>query len=675
MAAPALARVPEPSVTRNDTRSRFRPDIEGLRGIAVLLVVAFHAGITGASGGFIGVDVFFVLSGYLITGVLVAEEQRTHKIDVIGFYARRVCRLLPASALVLLTTMGVGMLVLSPLEQTRFARTALAAALNVSNIWFARQANDYFAPEVESNPLLHTWSLSVEEQFYVFWPILIMLVLRINRSRRMLIATMATVVALSFIGATWLTQTNAVWAFFGSPVRAWEFGAGGLASMIPAMLLRGHRACAQSIGWVGIAAVLSSAVLYDHQTTFPGFTALIPALGTVAILVGGVGAPERGVCRVLHARILQRLGQLSYSWYLWHWPVLVIAAALIPSLSLAARIICAFASLGIAALTYRFVESPVRHNSYLQRRPVLSVSFAIVLTAITAVAALGWHQAGLQASASSEQKRVFQAALDYSLPPDIGCTPKFQHTNVQECVFGSPHSPATVVLFGDSHAENWLAGLELVAKEHNWRLVTLIKHGCPAADVPVYNRVIRGIDVSCPEWREAALRRISALRPNAVVVGSASKLAVTAATDAQESSIQRWHDGTRRTLRKISTVTGRVVLLMDTPRPGFDVPTCLSRVAEHTWLPRNVCSVNRHQAVNAEVAQAEDVATRGLHNVLRVDFTDSFCMGELCVPARDGVVIYRDKDHITGAYSRHLAPVLSQLLVPLISPAIVTAKL
>jgi peptidoglycan/LPS O-acetylase OafA/YrhL len=269
----------------NGSSAAFRPDIEGLRGIAVLMVVAFHCGIPGFSGGFTGVDVFFVLSGYLITGLLVAEIRETGELHLLQFYARRIRRLLPASALMLAPTLLIGAAILAPQEVIFAGRTGRATALYLSNLFFAINAANYFAPDIKTNPLLHTWSLAVEEQFYLFWPLLILLGLRVWRSMRALIAVEASVTLLSLGGCLWWTAHAGAFAFYQLPARAWEFGIGGLAALLPHGTLRLPSISRQALGWWGMVGIAASAICITEVWNFPGWMALIPVLGTATVLV------------------------------------------------------------------------------------------------------------------------------------------------------------------------------------------------------------------------------------------------------------------------------------------------------------------------------------------------------------------------------------------------------
>ena len=366
-------------------RGAFRPDIEGLRAIAILLVVGFHAGVPGFSGGYVGVDVFFVLSGYLITGLLVREIEKNGSVDLPNFYARRARRLLPALALTLLVTVLVGIAIYPPFEanQGGFGATAVSTAAYASNLYFAGSSTDYFGPDREKNPLLHTWSLSVEEQFYLLWPLFIMFAVgafawqgRKNMNRSRLFWWMSAAAAASFALSFYLTSRQQPWAYFSSPTRAWEFALGAIFVLLP------YKAGKEAsfVGWVGLAGIGLAAIAFDRTTVFPGLPALLPAISTGLALRG---AEANGLMvRVLSLEPLQKIGRLSYSWYLWHWPVIVFGAAIIAAPSLALRVGLALASLAIAAASFRWVEDPIRHNRGLAKRPMYAFAMAAAIAVV-----------------------------------------------------------------------------------------------------------------------------------------------------------------------------------------------------------------------------------------------------------------------------------------------------
>lgn len=668
-AVPApLAAVPGalPPVRPADGKARaFRGDIEGLRGVAVLLVVAFHAGVPGWTGGFVGVDVFFVLSGYLITGLLSSEMELEGGLRLREFYARRVRRLLPASALVLLATLAAAAALLSPLEQVRLSGSALATAAYASNLWFMRRSTDYFAVETESNPLLHTWSLAVEEQFYLVWPLVVLAAFGAARSRRRLGWWIAALSLVSLVGCVWLTELRRPWAYFGTPARAWEFGAGALLCLLPAAFLRARAPAGRILGWAGLVALCAAAAGFSSKTAFPGYAALLPVAATGAILLAGVAAPNAGASRLMEHPVLQFLGRHSYSWYLWHWPLLAFGAALAPELSLAGRLGCAAASLGLAVLTYRWVERPMRFHSGLARSPGRTLAYGGVLTVCVLGAALGAERWAAHASARPDQRRYAEATVDRSRADAAECTTTIMGEGVQECVGGDTASARVLVLFGDSHGAHWYPAVEPAARQQGLRLVTLLKASCPPMDAPLMSSRLGREYRECARWREAALARIAELRPVAVLATSASiyfRGGPGPESEHAQLSPEAWRDGWIRTLATLQAGGTLPLLLHDSPRPGFNVPTCLSRSAYLPWHRGEGCSFRREVALVPEVDAAEAAALAAVPGARGVDLSDHFCTAGVCNAVLRGEVIYRDDNHLTATFAALLAPAMRERL-------------
>jgi peptidoglycan/LPS O-acetylase OafA/YrhL len=635
--------------------SGFRPDIEGLRGIAVLLVVLYHAGVPGFRGGFIGVDVFFVLSGYLITSILVKEVERSGGVDLWQFYARRARRLLPASTLVLLVTVIVGMWVYTPMEQADVARTAFASATYMSNIWFAVNAADYFAASAETNPLLHTWSLSVEEQFYFVWPALILLALRWGGSRRRLLLVIAAVSLVSLVGSLWLTETRQAWAFYGSPVRAWEFGVGGIASLISAGWIHARRRTSLALGVGGLLLVGAGTVFYTAETRFPGLAAIVPVAGTVALLIAGVGAPGAGIGRLLALAPLQRVGQLSYSWYLWHWPVLVIAAVISPGLALPGRILCVVVALGLAAATYAYVENPIRGHPRLSLRPARSLWMAVLITVFAGGISLGWRHSALRASESPRHQQFAAAAQDRHQLGD--CNATFGEEHVQGCVFGDTAADRSVVLFGDSHAAQWFPAFEILAREQGWRLVTMTKSACPAVPLPVVDRRLRHPE-ECSNWRESAMDRIMALDTDLVVLASAPR--------RYRQSTSKWQKAFDSTFRRLDSAGIATLVLWGTPVSGQNIPHCLSRATVQRRDPIEACAVDRSAAMYTAPFKGAQRAASGRAHVRVADLSGYFCEDGVCDPVVRGAIVLYDDNHLTATMAERMAPTLAKYVSPLL---------
>ncbi len=659
-------------ILRADTRPimTFRSDIEGLRAIAILLVVLFHCGLPGFSGGFVGVDVFFVLSGFLITGMLVNEIQRTSKLDLLEFYARRVRRLLPAFALVLVATLLVGAILLSPGELNLAGYAGRAAALYMSNMFFDKNARGYFDQDVEFNPLLHTWSLAVEEQFYVFWPVLILVTLRWGRSMRALIAVLCVVTIISLGVGLWFTTHHGTFAFYELPARAWEFGVGGLAVLLSRGRLKIQVGWWSALSWIGLFAILGTGFLYSRMegVSFPGWLALLPTVGTTVVLLAGTEYPNRGAGIVLATPVLQLLGRLSYSWYLWHWPVLVFAAVLIPTISVAGKVVAAALALLVAGLSYHVVERPIRFHPALLTRPVWSVGLAGAVTLCSL--GISWLSIGIAAEMAKgpKDRAITAAKRDITkLWSYHECVSPAESAEVKVCHFGKETTDIHIVLFGDSHAVDWFTPLQRMAEATGWTLTTVVKLGCPAFDIgptttgPRQLGEIGEITDACARWRPEALRRIVTMHPTHVFLGNAiSHLGLNNHDYLETPSLEELQDGTRRTLEALTNL--HVIIIRDVPHFPYDVPACLARSLHSILQLDHACEAPMSDVINPAVLNAVDTGAHGMSQVNVIDLTDSFCEMDTCKPILGDIVMYRDHDHLTATFADRLASILSAKL-------------
>ena len=348
-----------------------RADIQGMRAIAVLIVIAAHAGLAPLQGGFVGVDVFFVISGFLISRLLFLEASRSETIDLGRFYARRARRILPAATVVSLVTLGASILILGAIEALAVVYDAAWAAAFAANFHFGGQGVDYFSQEAGPSPLQHYWSLSVEEQFYLVWPLVLLACLVWQRRRHgfgrlprvPVLAALWGLTALSFGYAVWLTSTNPIAAYFSTPARIWELGAGAIVALVGTHLVaRAGTHLRSLLAATGLGLIAVSCLEFGEATAFPGSAALLPVMGTVLILLAGMGEGRRpAVTRLLGVGPLRVLGDWSYSLYLWHWPVLILATrAADRPLSAGETGLALLAILGLSAATYWWVETPFR---------------------------------------------------------------------------------------------------------------------------------------------------------------------------------------------------------------------------------------------------------------------------------------------------------------------------
>ena len=683
MTAPTVPST-KPRPRASASGSRFRPDVEGLRALAVVSVLLYHAGVSTFSGGYVGVDVFFVISGYLITGLLLREMEQTGRVSLMGFYARRAKRLLPTLAVVLVTVSVLAWLLLPPVRRAATYLDVVASGLYAVNWWLASQAVDYAAVSASVSPVQHIWSLAVEEQFYLVWPPLMLAATwwwrrRGRLSRPALAVALLVVSALSFRYCVHVTDSQAGLAYFSTLARAWELGVGGVLAVATAGWAPSRRA--SRVLWAaGLAAVLYAVVRFDDGTLFPGARAAVPVLGTAALIAAGAGlaGTHAGPQRLLTLRPVRHVGRVSYTWYLWHWPLLVFAEAAWGSLSVPVAVAVVAAAYVPTVLTHRLVEEPFRRSATLARVParalrlglactVLIVAPALVLRSATPMlpTAAGTEVAGakkLQGSAATQKSASALRPAPAKAAQDRGnmyfdCLRTHPQTRLGSCVYGDTASPTTVVLFGDSHAMQWAPAMTTVAQRRGWKLVGLAKAGCPPADVRIFNDGLRREYTECATWRTRALARIRRIHPDMVVVSSLTDYTVIDHRGklGPGASERRLRAGYRSVLAGLDRVSRRIAVVGDVPQHMDDADDC---VAAH---PDNLEACALTQA-DARAPQPLMHAARGIAHVRRIDPTPQFCPREECPAVIGNVLVYRNSNHITATYAATLDDWLDQHL-------------
>jgi peptidoglycan/LPS O-acetylase OafA/YrhL len=641
----------------------------------VAAVVLYHANVPFVTGGYIGVDVFFVVSGYLITGHLMKERAETGRISLIRFYGRRLRRLAPMALLVASVTLVASKVWLAPLLLPMISRDGIASSLALSNIWFAFTGTDYLAQESPS-PFQHYWSLAVEEQFYLIWPLLLILLSLAFRDRRSMGVAIAGLSVASFIGCIWLTSVSQPWAFFGLPTRAWELGVGALIALWPRPSWSIRPWTARLFGWGGLALIANAVLTFDSTTPFPGWTTALPVIGSAAILLGGASRQSYSVASLLETRPLRYLGDISYSLYLWHWPLFVIPA-LVVGADLSPIVMAALVVLSIvlARLSYVHVEQRFQQTGHSAARKS-TYSLAIGFTGLTVCLSL-WVGLlpSLSSSASSPEPSELELmetptvpdfvpsnleptlnAVDSNVPIvyNDGCHADVPTTISPDCVYGNTSSDETIVLFGDSHAAQWFSPLRTYAEERGMAMVSLTKSACPSVDMRIENLSLRREYTECTTWRNNAMARIDQLRPELVVMANATA-GYPNLTLTKQGFGGQWEDGLQSTLGGFP-VSSKVVVLGDTPRWGISPNVCLSAHLETA----QACSGSRADLVNSTLdGMKADVAQRAGGRFIA---TDDWLCNTRCSPVLWNKLVYRDSNHITDAMARALTSRLSEEL-------------
>jgi peptidoglycan/LPS O-acetylase OafA/YrhL len=644
---------------------QFRKDIEGLRALAVLAVVLFHFGVKAIPGGFVGVDILFVISGYLISGLLLTELERTGSVDLWCFYGSRARRLLPLALLVSAVTLLIALLILSPAEQTFAAQGALAFSLYASNLWFMTLLPDYFAPESAFNPFLHTWSLSVAGQFYLVWPAMLLFLWRRRPTIRTMALSMTLLTVLSFALCLWLSYRKQPWAFYASPTRAWEFGVGALIALRPVTDWARRSRVAVPLGWLGVAALCATVLLLTADARFPGWIALVPVVATAAILISGSSGQRGGPAAFLQFSWMQWLGKHSYSIYLWHWPIIVYATVLEIGDQRTTLLICSVLTLICAAISFRWVERPVSSSSWLAARPSRSVAAGATLVAGGCLIALSVAQAARIFSAQPMHASLIRSIKEEPLASGSGqnCLIGFKQTVPVSCTFGASESPKRVVLFGDSHADQWSTPLAQLASEQGWRLVTLLKASCAVADIVDYNPRLRRYWPECAQWRASSINQIRQLQPDLVIVTQMSNGFIQGPWTSRGRyavTYKQWEAGLHRSLQQLQAANVPVLLLRDTPLPRRNIGHCIGR-ARWRGTAESDCDVPRTRAIDSKLSALESAVAASTGAGFG-DLTAQFCDNHTCPGVKSGALVYKDANHVTEDFAKLQVPALRALL-------------
>ena len=604
--------------------------IQGLRALAVVIVILYHAKLL--PGGFIGVDIFYVISGYLITGLILRELEKTGRLNLSAFYQRRIKRLLPSSVFVLFVTAIIGWFVLPAITRGSLGRDLFAAAAYISNYLFAWWQNDYQNLNATPSPFIHYWSLAVEEQFYLVWPILMIALARYGK--RVIVIGTSMITLLSLLLSIYQVQTSPIWAFYSLPTRAWELGIGALLLFIPSDIFK-HR----MLPWIGFIALLIASFNFDETTAFPGINAILPVVAT-ALLIATIPVWPPILDAISNNLIGQWLGKISYPLYLWHWPALVLpSSALGRPLRISERILCIALTIILAHFTNRYLEEPLRHVKIAPKRIYLA---AISTTCLSLLLGLAIATSATSIIATKGVSPTTFNLAEVMAKPAVygdGCHSNYGETKSGDCIYGDKGSATTIVLYGDSHAAQWFPALEKLANVRGFKLISLTKSACPSVDAP---RPDKGAfkNADCEKWRENSIARIKSIRPAGVII---SNFQYYTPPSGYSDRVKWWSDGQAKLLSDLKGAAKYLIYISDTPHPVSDIPSCLSS--------RDSSRCNNTEKTKVQVISGFDV----------INPTPWLCTS-VCPAIKDSIVAYRDGSHISIAMSLHLTAKLESAL-------------
>ncbi len=600
-------------------------------------MVLFHAKLS--PGGFIGVDIFYVISGFLITGIIIKEIDSTGTFKFKRFYLRRAKRLLPASLGILGLTAFFSWLLLPATVRTDLGKDVIAASLYVSNYLFAFWQNDYQNLNATPSPVIHYWSLAVEEQFYIFWPIIVYSLWKIG-SRRVVGIGISAITVVSFLFSLYLTAANPIWSFYSLPTRAWELGIGALLLFVPKDFFPRRSANSSLFVWAGAFLLVLSVFAFSERTAFPGYNALLPTVGT-AVLIAAIAVWPPILNDLSRLRIVQWLGEISYPFYLWHWPLLVLPSTRFGrELTLIERIFFILLTALAADLTHRWIEKPISSRDYSSTQIFRASTIATLTCSLIGISILATDQSSISIG---NGRSVSISAI--KAKPDVymdGCHVNNGEVLSPECTYGDLSASKTIVLYGDSHAAQWFPALENLAKDKGFKLVSLTKSACPAPEV---RKVQVGAykNADCFKWRENSIKRIKQLRPDAVILSGYQHFQVP--SQYQSRSIW-WAEGQRATFQHLQGLSPKLIYISDTPKPSRDIPNCLAS--------NGGAKCNENEKSDPQISG----------NFIKVNPTPWLCTSN-CPAVVNGIVAYRDASHISVDISRALSPKLDTVLADL----------
>lgn len=647
---------------------KFRPEIEGVRAVAAILIAIYHIWLGNVSGG---VDVFFVVSGFLITASLLGMYERSGGIDVTGYLLKLGKRLFPMAFTVLLFILVTSFLFLPQSQWTDTIREIVAALFYVENWMLAFNSVDYLAQNNAASPVQHFWAMSTQFQFYVIWTAILIIAIFIAkkmniRPRKSLFVILITLFIVSFGYSVYITTVNQPWAYFDTFARVWEFATGGILFLIIGNIAL-NKFTSFIFGWAGFIGLVSCGLILQVSTVFPGYAALWPVMSAVLILIAGNNGGKYSIYRLLSSEPLVKFGGISYGFYLWHWPLLILYYNITgnASVSITSGLTIILAAIVFSYVTTNIVEKPIRNRKATSKPKTALVLLGIASPVIILSGVWTYHINTLQVGVDSTElsdggdypgAMVF--ASDISENPEVdyvpqavhvkddlprsyadGCHQHVEKSDVIMCEYGETENPdRTIALVGGSHSTHWLPALEIYAYKSNTKIMNYTKSVCRFSS-EAYLMTTPAAQETCEEWIGNVTKALVEEQPDLVFTTADA----TEWEGIPEGYAQKW--------KELEENDIDVFAIKDNPRVEYDVPSCI----EEYGVDNEGCHLE-----NDLPDLTEEIDQLNLSNIYYADLTDKFCEGDVCKPVIGNVLVYRDNHHITKTYSETLAPFVGE---------------
>jgi len=627
----------------------YKPEIQGLRAIAVLLVYFAHSRFIFFDGGFIGVDVFLVISGYVITLSLINEYQKKSFISISNFFIRRFWRLAPALFFMLTLSSAIALVMLAPYEQIQNYGSLQSAYLWISNFYFLFAETDYFTASASENLFLHTWSLGLEEQFYLAWPFILLYALgyfsknkaiHTNRTGLKILISFLIVSLLFFVFLILINDNNR--AFYLTPARFWQFASGAIIAYIELKFIGTNfskKKVYLVLSLIGLLGIFLSAILLNSSSAYPSWFIFIPTISTILVIYSGCIKQRNLISSLLSNKVMTWLGDISYSVYLWHWPILYFHKKLDIFFDFLNSFTAILLTLCISSFSYYFIERKLtkKHSSFGRVKTLVCflVSITLFITYVNQLKNIS--QTGLN---QNEQLQIHSQRLIKSSIYSSGCDSWYSSSALTPCLTYATNNneSKTLILLGDSVAAQWFDILGKHYGEKGWRVIVLTKSSCPIVNQSFYYKRIKQKYTVCDNWRKSAIQFIQTEKPELLIFGN---------SNGYSFSEEQWYSGTLDVLNEIHTHVESIGIIGGTPLLEMNGPTCISR---KKWLNNNFNIKKLNSCETKYNSQAVfsifEKLSNQFQNVSFFDFNDLVCPNNICSSEKNGQIVYRDATHI-----------------------------